>query len=172
MEKLPASYEALEDRRLWSGQDTEVQKVVWGAPDKLRTAVRDQNGWSILNGDDKPARQEPGMKFNLVFRRCKDLEFSKILPAAQIKKDKGPVFTLQLSGPEDKKLFTLEEFSEDKDQIKVSFTQGDKTLAGLVPAKGLSQLKETLAGFGCIGGTCETGRSSGWEIAILTYSNC
>lgn len=148
VEKLPVSYEALEDRRLWSGQDTEVQKVVWGAPDKLRTAVRDQNGWSILNGDDKPARQEPGMKFNLVFRRCKDLEFSKILPAAQIKKDKGPVFTLQLSGPEDKKLFTLEEFSEDKDQIKVSFTQGDKTLAGLVPAKGLSQLKEILAALG------------------------
>ena len=46
--------------------------------------------------DDQPARQEPAMKFNLVFRRLKDLEFTKILPAAQIKKEKGPVFTLQL----------------------------------------------------------------------------
>ena len=110
------------------------------------------------------------MKFNLVFRRCKDLEFSKILPAAQIKKDKGPVFTLQFSGPEDKKLFTLEEFSEDKDQIKVSFTQGDKTLAGLVPGKGLSQLKETIGGHWLLRHLRRKNQRLGNR--ILTYRNC
>ena len=57
MEKLPSSYEALEDRRLWTGPETEIQKVVWGAPDKLMTATRDHNGWSIVNADKTPARQ-------------------------------------------------------------------------------------------------------------------
>ena len=128
VEKLPTSYEALEDRRLWAGADTEVQKVVWGTPDKLMTAVRDQNGWSILNADNSPARQESAMKFNLVFWRLKDLEFTKLLPAADTKKDKNPLFTLQLFGPEDKPLFRLDEISADKDQVQVTFSQGEKTL--------------------------------------------
>ena len=88
VEKLPTSYEALEDRRLWAGPDTEVQKVVWGTPDKLMTAVRDQNGWSILNPDNAPAGQESAMKFNLVFWRLKDLEFTRLLPTADTKKEK------------------------------------------------------------------------------------
>ena len=89
LEKLPSSYEALEDRRLWAGPDTEIQKVVWGAPDKLITATRDHNGWNILNADNTPARRESPMKFSLVFWRLKDLEFTKLLPAADTKKDKA-----------------------------------------------------------------------------------
>ena len=146
VEKLPSSYEALEDRRLWTGPDTEIQKVVWGAPDKLMTATRDPNGWSILNADKTPARQESAMKFSLAFWRLKDLEFTKLLPVTDIKKEKGPLFSVQLFGPEDKSLFKLEEFSEDKDLVQVTFSQGDKTSAGLIPAKTLSQLKDTLAG--------------------------
>lgn len=146
VEKLPASPEALEDRRLWSGQDSEVQKVVWGALEQLLTAVREQDGWNIARADEKPNRKEPGLKINLVFRRLKDLEFSKMLAAAPGKKEKGPVFSLEFFGLEDKSLFRLEEFSADKDQIRVSFTQGDKTLTGLVPARALHEFKETLAG--------------------------
>jgi Domain of unknown function (DUF4340) len=143
-EKLPTSYEALEDRRLWAGPDTEVQKVVWGTPDKLMTAVRDQNGWSILNPDNAPAGQESAMKLNLVFWRLKDLEFTKLLPTADTKKEKGPLFTLQLLGPEDKLLFKMAEFSEDKDQAKVTFSQGEKALTGIVSGKAFSQLKDAL----------------------------
>ncbi len=161
VEKLPSSYEALEDRRLWTGPDTEIQKVVWGAPDKLMTATRDQNGWSILNADKTPARQESAMKFSLAFWRLKDLEFTRLLPATDIKKEKGPLFSFQLFGPEDKSLFRLEEFSEDKDQVQVTFSQGEKTSAGLIPAKALSQLKETLAGLAAPAPTKQEGPAAG-----------
>ncbi len=146
VEKLPASYEALEDRRLWTGADTEVQKIVWGTPDKLMTAVRDQNGWSIMNADKSPARRESAMKFNLVFWRLKDLEFTKLLPAANTKKDKNPVFTLQLFGPEAKSLFRLDEITADKDQVQIIFSQGEKTLGASIPAQTFSQFKDTLSG--------------------------
>jgi len=160
-EKLPSSYEALEDRRLWAGPDTEVQKVVWGAPDKLITATRDQHGWSILNADNTPARQESAMKFSLAFWRLKDLEFTRLLPAAEIKKEKGPGFALQLFGTGDQSLFRLEEFSEDKDQVQVTFSRGDKTSAGLIPAKALNQLKETLAGLATPTPTKQEGSADG-----------
>ena len=146
VEKLPTSYEALEDRRLWSGPDTEVQKVVWGTPDKLMTAVKDQNGWSILNPDNSPAGQESAMKFNLVFWRLKDLEFIRLLPPFPTKKEKRPLFTLQLLGPEDKLLFKMEELAENKDQAQVTFSQGEKALTGVIPAKTFAQLKDALSG--------------------------
>ena len=47
VDKLPPSFEPLEDRRLWSGPDSEVQKMVWGEPDKQLSAVRKGNGWEI-----------------------------------------------------------------------------------------------------------------------------
>jgi hypothetical protein len=56
------------------------------------------------------------------------------------------LFTLLFLGPEDKPLFRLEEISADKEQVQVSFSQGDKTLVGTVPAKTLNQLKEALGG--------------------------
>ncbi len=82
MEKLPASYEALEDRRLWAGQDAEVQKVMWGAPDKQITAVRDKNGWNLQTADN-PARQISPMKFGLALWRLRDVEFIRLLPVAE-----------------------------------------------------------------------------------------
>ena len=88
LEKLPSSSEALEDRRLWAGPDTEVQKVVWGAPDKMVTATRDQHGWSILNADKTPARQESAMKFSLAFWRLKDLEFTRAVAGGRDQKRK------------------------------------------------------------------------------------
>ena len=76
------------------------------------------------------------MKFSLAFWRLKDLEFTKLLPTPILKKKKGPVFAVQLFGPEDKSLFNLEEFSEDKDQVQAIFSQEDKTSTGLIPAQG------------------------------------
>lgn len=143
-ENLPASYEALEDRRLWAGQEAEVQKMVWGPPDKQITAVRDNNGWNIQTPDGKSHR-EAAMKFSLAFWRLKDMEYSRLQNSSDTK-NKAPVFTLQLLGPEDKSLFRLEELASEKDQVRVSFTQGEKTLAALIPSKGLTQLKETLEG--------------------------
>lgn len=146
LDKLPTSYETLEDRRLWTGADTEVEKIVWGTPDEQMTAVRDQNGWSIMNGDKAAVRRESSMKLSLVFWRLKDLEFTRLLPAADAKKDKTPLFTLQLFGPEAKSLFRLNEITTDKDQVQVVFSQGDKTSAGIVPAQTFAQLKDALSG--------------------------
>lgn len=143
VEKFPASYEAMEDRRLWTGKDAEIQKVVWGAPDKQVTAVRAQNGWS-LQVPDSPSLPVTTLKFGLALWRLKDAEFTRLLPAAGGTKDKSPGFTLQLFGPEDKPLFRLEEFQGEKDQVQVTFSQGDKTVAAIIPAKALTELKQTL----------------------------
>jgi hypothetical protein len=143
VENLPTSYEALEDRRLWAGKDADVQKVVWGASDKQITAVRDKNGWS-LQIPDSPAVPVPSLKFGLALWRLKDLEFIRLLPAVDSTKDATPVFTLQLFGPEDKPLFQMEELQTDKDQVRITFSQGEKTVAAMIPAKVLTELKQTL----------------------------
>jgi hypothetical protein len=146
VENLPASYDALEDRRLWTGADTAIQKVIWGPPDKLAAAARDQNGWRLLQADKSPGPQEANLKVTLAFMRLKDLEFTRLLPAAETKKEKVPLYTLLFLGPEDKPLFRLEEISADTDQVQVRFSQEDKTLVGTVPAKTFNQLKEALGG--------------------------
>ena len=169
LDKLPTSYEALEDRRLWTGADTEVQKVVWGAPDKMMAAVRDQSGWSIMNGDNSPARRESPMKFSLVFWRLKDLEFTKLLPAADTKNDKNPIFSFQLLGPEAKSLFRLDEIKADKDQVQVIFSQGEKTSGGIIPAQTFTQFKERAKHGGCTG-CIEAGEASGGEIELSRFS--
>lgn len=142
IEKLPVSYDSLEDRRLWAGQEAEVQKVVWGVPDKQLTAVRDKDGWNI-QAPDKPAQQQTAMKFSLAFWRLKEMEFTRLLPVETIK-DTKPLFSLQLLAGEEKPLFRLEEFPGEKDQARVTFAQGEKSLAALIPAKALSELKEIL----------------------------
>jgi hypothetical protein len=144
LETIPASYDTLEDRRLWAGQDADVHKVVWGAPDKQISAVRDKNGWTI-QAPEKPARQETAMKFSLAFWRLKDMEYTR-LQDSRDNKNTAPAFTLQLLGPEDKPLFRLDELAGEKNQGRITFTQGEKTLAALMPVKGLAPLKETLEG--------------------------
>lgn len=145
LEKIPASYEALEDRRLWTGQDAEVQKVMWGAPDKQITAIRDKNGWNIQSADN-PVRQESSLKFGLALWRLRDAEFTRLLPLPDGKKETSPIFTLKLFGSGDKPLFRLEELQEEKDQVQVRFSQNEKTVAALIPAKAVTELKETLEG--------------------------
>jgi hypothetical protein len=143
VEKLPVSYDSLEDRRLWAGQEAEVHKIIWGAPDTLTTAVRDKNGWSI-QAPDKPAQQQTAMKFSLAFWRLKEMEFTRLLPGAETKKEAKPLFTLQLLGAEENPLFRLEEFAGEKDQVQVTFSHGEKNLGALVPAKALTELKVML----------------------------
>jgi hypothetical protein len=145
VENLPTSYEALEDRRLWTGPEAEVQKVMWGAPDKQITAIRDKNGWNIQSANN-PARQESSLKFGLALWRLREAEFTRLLPLPDGKKETPPIFTLQLFGSEDKPLFRLEELYGEKDQVQVTFSQNEKTLAALIPAKAVTELKETLEG--------------------------
>ncbi len=143
VEKLPTSSAALEDRRLWAGKEADVHKVVWGAPDKQITAIREKDGWN-LQAPDGPARPESSLKFGLALWKLRELEYARLLTAADAKKDTAPNFILQLFGPEDKPLFQLEELNLEKDQVKVTFSQGEKTLAALMPAKALAELKENL----------------------------
>jgi hypothetical protein len=150
VDKLPVSSESLEDRRLWSGPDNEVQKVVWGGPDKKLTAVRKGSGWEIQQ-PDLLASPEAAFKFSLVFWRLKDLEFTRLLPAPGANQDKAPGFTLELFGPEDKRLFRLAEFPAEKDQALVAFSQGEKTATAVIPAKTMAELKQILAGLTAAG---------------------
>jgi len=142
VEKLPVSYGDLEDRRLWDGQDAEVQKVVWGPPDRLITALREKEGWSI-QVPGSPARQEPAFRVNLAFWKLKELEYGKLLKPADFRNIQ-PKTSLQLFGPEDKLLFRLEELAIEKDQVQVRFRQAEKDLVGLVPGKGFAELKDNL----------------------------
>ena len=43
-------------------------------------------------------------------------------------------------------MFRLEELHEEKDQVQVTFSQNEKTVAALIPAKAVTELKETLEG--------------------------
>ena len=55
-EQIARAAATLEDRRLWSGSVTEVGKVVWGAPGKTWTAVREPNFWKITGPDQAEAQ--------------------------------------------------------------------------------------------------------------------
>ncbi|WP_449245230.1 DUF4340 domain-containing protein [Desulfobacca acetoxidans] len=141
-EKFPASYEALQDRRLWSGKDDEVQKIAWGPPDKPATATREQDAWKIQLPDNPP-HQQTTVKFGLALWRLKEIEYDRLLAPRQAKPS-PPVFTLTLVGAEGKPLFRLEELKPEKDLIRVSFSQGQETQTALVPAKSLDDLKQDL----------------------------
>lgn len=143
VENLPASYESLEDRRLWAGPESDVQKLVWGEPNQQMSAIRKDGGWE-LQPPEQPPPAEAGLKFNLVFWKLKDLEFTRLLPAGA-QPGKAPVFLLQLFGAEDKPLFRLAEFPPEKDQTPVAYSLGEKTAMALVPAKALAEVKQALA---------------------------
>jgi len=143
VEALPASYEALEDRRLWGGAETEVQKVIWGPPERQTVAVREKEGWTIQTGDQKTIQQS-AMKMNLAFWRLKELEFIRLLPNAADLDQATPAFTLQLLGADNALLFRLAEYAADKDQIKVVSTVGNDVRAATVAAGAWQEVKDLL----------------------------
>ena len=143
VEKLPASSDALEDRRLWTGPENEVQKITWGPPERQTVAVREKEGWSIRTGDQQTVQQS-AMKMNLALWRLKDLEYGRFLKDTAGLEKATPVFTIQLLGAENTALFRLAEFNAEKEQAQAIFTVGDKTQAITVSSQALVEVKELL----------------------------
>lgn len=143
VERLPQSYDALEDRRLWSGTEAEVQKVTWGSPDQQSVAVREKDDWKLQTWDNQTVQQS-AMKFNLALWRLKELEFSRFLQNAVELEKTNPLFTIQLLGPDNRLLFRLAEFAQEKDQTLVMFTSGDRTQAAAISSQTLKEVKELL----------------------------
>jgi|GEM_PF-1902612 len=143
VEKLPASYDALEDRRLWTGPENEVQKLTWGPPAQQTVAVREKDGWTIRTGD-QPTIQQAAMKMNLALWRLKELEYGGFLKNTVELEKTTPIFTIQLLGAENHLLFRLAEMPGEKAEVQVVFTVGDRTQAATISSQALTEVKELL----------------------------
>jgi len=126
----------LEDRRLWRGQPADVQKVVWGPPDKTWVAVKEKDFWKIT-GPEKQELKQPAVRLEVGLWKLQTLELTRPAAAktspAKTPPSK-PVYVLELLDGAGKPLFRLEELGREKGQeIRVRVKAGDKTDTGLVP---------------------------------------
>ena len=141
--KLPSSIEALEDRRLWTGPETEVHKITWGPPERQTTATREKDGWTIQSSDGQTCQQS-ATKMQLALWRLKELEFVRFLKNTEELEKATPHFTIQVLGADQTQLLRLAEFAGDKDQAHVLFIAGDRTQAATVSSQTLLEVKELL----------------------------
>jgi len=124
---------ALEDRRLWRGQATEVKKVVWGAPGKTWVGLKEKDFWKIT-GPDQGELKQPAVLLEVGLWKLQDLEFARLAPP-KVPPAK-PLYVLELAGEGGKPLFSLEELGREKDkEVLVRIKVGEKTDTGLVSQK-------------------------------------
>lgn len=124
---------ALEDRRLWRGQATEVRKVVWGPPGKTWVGLKEKDFFKITGPDQRELKQ-PAVLLEVGLWKLQVLEFDRLAPpkAPPVK----PVYVLELDGAGGKVLFRLEELGQTKDkEVLMRIKVGEKTDTGLVSQK-------------------------------------
>lgn len=135
----------LEDRRLWSGSISQVAKVVWGAPDRTWTAVRDGQDWKIT-GPDKAELKKPLSPLEMALVSFQQLEYTSLLPQAGA--SGKAVFTLELFDAAGKPLLHLEELGKKgATEVEVRAKSGDTTLAATVPEQKFSHWQGELSRF-------------------------
>lgn len=138
---LAKAASSLEDRRLWRGPVAEAQKLVWGPPGKQWTAQKEQDFWKISGPEGAPFRQ-PAARLELALWKLQNLEYGTVLPRVEPAPE---TFSLEVLDAGSKPLFRLEELGKKGDRLTVQARQGDQTLAALVPARSLDELKGDLA---------------------------
>lgn len=141
--QISTTLAGLEDRRLWSGDIMGVHRMVWGAPEKTWTAVREKNSWTITGPNQAPLKKSsPEVEWTLT--NFQKLEYSSLLPKAPAP---GPVtFTVEFFDGAGKSLFRLEEMGQpEKTGVKVLTKAGDTTAGALIPATGLADWQKQLS---------------------------
>ncbi|MFP3866654.1 MAG: DUF4340 domain-containing protein [Desulfobacteraceae bacterium] len=143
LEGLPTSKSRLEDRRLWSGKEAEVQKMSWGPPEQQIKAVKEKDDWRLSFPDGK-VEKKPAMQLGRVLWKLKELEYERLAPSESPSPD-APRFTLQLSGAQDEPLLSLETFAAPApDLLRVRSQQGKQTLDVLVAEKSFAAWRQEL----------------------------
>lgn len=114
---------ALEDRRLWSGDLTDVHRLAWGHPDKLWNAVKDKDFWKLTGPGQKELRQ-PAVRLEIALLKLQELEYDRLLP------ERSPIieppFLVQVMDGAGKMLFRLEETSKEKSLVAVRLERNGK----------------------------------------------
>ena len=131
--QIARTVSSLEDRRLWGGPLMEVRKVVWGAPDKLWTAVKEKNDWKITGPDGQEVRQ-PTVKVETGLWKFTQLEYRRLVPAITSGAKKES-FRLEIYDEAGKPLMSLEEWGRAGDRVEVRTRTGDQSLVALMPKK-------------------------------------
>lgn len=132
----------LEDRRLWSGQVADVQKVTWGAPDKIWTAMKGEKSWQ-LTGPNKEGISQSAVRLEMALLKFQELEYARLVPAAKPSEQKK--YLLELRDASGNLLLRLTELtSPEKDQVEVSLEGQGKAERALVPLKPYQEWQEDM----------------------------
>lgn len=132
----------LEDRRLWSGEMGQVQKVTWGPPDKTWTAVREEKAWKLTGPGQKSL--QPGVRLEMALVKFQDLEYTRLAPAANPPEQKTYLF--EVGNASGQLLLRLAETGRlEKDQVEVSLERQGNFEHALVPLKTYREWQADLA---------------------------
>jgi hypothetical protein len=125
---------SLEDRRLWAGPLPEVDKVVWGPPEKLWTAVKTKDFWKITGPEGRELKQ-PAVRLEAALWTLTQLEYEALKPPGEAPGKGG--YALQIYGDQGKQLFSLEELDRKaKTEVEVrTLIKGKPTIAVLAQKK-------------------------------------
>ncbi|MDD3579843.1 MAG: DUF4340 domain-containing protein [Desulfobacca sp.] len=140
---LPTSWAQLEDRRLWSGTESDVEKLTWGTPNQQYQVIREKDALRLTLPDGR-VEKKPIIRLSSLLWRLKELEYQRLVPADRFNL-KDPDVILQLYGAEDKLRLKLEAGkAQPADQLPVRATQGDQTLNALVSARSFANWRQEL----------------------------
>jgi hypothetical protein len=130
---LEQTIAGLEDRRLWSGKIADIQKVVWGHPNKTWSAVKKDKSFR-LTGPGQESLTQPAVRLEMALLKFQDLEYARLVPAAKIAKPAK--YFLELHDASGKLLLRLAETGRSaQDKAEVSLERQDKAKLALVPLK-------------------------------------
>ena len=141
-QEIEKTLASLEDLRLWSGDPAQVQKVIWGPPDRPWTAVKEEKAWELSSPGQKILIQ-PGLRLEMVLQKLRDLEYSRLAPAA--KSPDQTTFRLELwETPAQHLIRLMETGKREKDLIEVSLERQGNFQLALVSLKDYQELKDDL----------------------------
>ncbi len=132
----------LEDRRLWSGQIADVQKVTWGPPDKGWTAVKKEKSWQ-LTGPAKESLTQSSVRLEMALLKFQDLEYTRLVSATKPSAPKKYLFELRDAAGN--LLVRLAEIgTPEKDRVEVSLERAGKIEHALVSGKAYREWQEDM----------------------------
>lgn len=132
----------LPERRLWPGKIAAVQKVIWGPPDKVWTAVKEENSWK-LSGPAQESLSQSAVRLEMALLKFQDLEYARLFPAG--KPAEAAKYLLELQDASGKMLLRLGETGRsEEDKVEVSLEGQDKVERALVPLKAYRAWQEDM----------------------------
>ncbi len=134
---------SLEDRRLWAGPLGEVQKVVWGPPEKTWVAVKDKDFWKLTGPEGRELRQ-PAVRLDMALGKLTELEYQRLLPGTTAPAPR-PIYLVAVYDGAGKQLFRLEETGRKGEAgVEIRSYLGDKITSALMPRKDYTAWQEEM----------------------------